>query len=77
MVEEVNSHMRYLIHCKNLCKCHNVPSPVTTIKETKELYVFLENLDFYYYIMFYLTLKTFLALMAALYEVNKVIATFF
>jgi hypothetical protein len=21
-----------LIHCKNLCKCHNVPSPIT-IKE--------------------------------------------
>jgi hypothetical protein len=31
-VEGVNSHMMYLIHCKNLCKCYNVPSPSTTIK---------------------------------------------
>jgi hypothetical protein len=27
-----NSSMMYLIHCKNLCKCHNVPHPSTTIK---------------------------------------------
>jgi hypothetical protein len=27
MVEEVNSCMMDLIHCKNLCKCHNVPHP--------------------------------------------------
>jgi hypothetical protein len=27
-----NSNMMYLIHCKNLCKCHNVPTPSTTIK---------------------------------------------
>jgi hypothetical protein len=33
MVEEVNSCMIYLIHCDNLCKCHNVPPPITTIKE--------------------------------------------
>jgi hypothetical protein len=32
MVEEVNSCMIYLIHCKNLYKCHNVPPPGTTIK---------------------------------------------
>jgi hypothetical protein len=31
--EGVNSSMIYLIHCKNLCKCHNVPPPSTTIKE--------------------------------------------
>jgi hypothetical protein len=32
-----NSGMIYLIHCKNLCKCHNVPlsPPSTTIKEKK------------------------------------------
>jgi hypothetical protein len=23
MVEEVNSCMIYLVHCNNLCKCHN------------------------------------------------------
>jgi hypothetical protein len=28
--------MVYLIHCNNLCKCHNVPPPITTIKEKKE-----------------------------------------
>jgi hypothetical protein len=30
----VNSSMIYLICCKNLCKCHNVPPPSTTIKKT-------------------------------------------
>jgi hypothetical protein len=25
--------IKNLIHCKNLCKCHNVPPPITTIKE--------------------------------------------
>jgi hypothetical protein len=29
-VEEVNSSM---IYCKNICKCHNVHSPSTTIKK--------------------------------------------
>jgi hypothetical protein len=33
MVEEMNSCLIYLIHSKNLCKCHNVPLPNTTIKE--------------------------------------------
>jgi hypothetical protein len=33
--EEVISCMIYLIHRKNLCKCHNVPPPITTIKEKK------------------------------------------
>jgi hypothetical protein len=28
--------MIYLIHGKNLCKCHNVPPPSTTIKEKKK-----------------------------------------
>jgi hypothetical protein len=27
--------MIHLIHCKNLCKCHNVPPPSTTIKRKK------------------------------------------
>jgi hypothetical protein len=36
MMEEVNSSMIYLIHCKNFCKCHNVPPPGTTIKIKKE-----------------------------------------
>jgi hypothetical protein len=31
--EEVSSCVIYLIHCKNLCKCHNVTPPITTIKE--------------------------------------------
>jgi hypothetical protein len=35
-VEGVNSSMIYLIQCKNLCKCHNVPPPSTTIKKKKE-----------------------------------------
>jgi hypothetical protein len=35
MVEEVNSCMIHLIHYKNLCKCHNVPTPITIIKEKK------------------------------------------
>jgi hypothetical protein len=28
----INSSMIYLIYYKNLCKCHNVPPPSTTIK---------------------------------------------
>jgi hypothetical protein len=32
---EGNSRMIYLIHCKNFCKCHNVPPPSTTIKKKK------------------------------------------
>jgi hypothetical protein len=28
----VNSSMMYLIHYKNICKCHNAPPPSTTIK---------------------------------------------
>jgi hypothetical protein len=27
----VNSTMIYLIHCKNFCKCHNVPQPIKKI----------------------------------------------
>jgi hypothetical protein len=30
--EGVNSSMIYFICCKNVCKCHNVPQPSTTIK---------------------------------------------
>jgi hypothetical protein len=33
--EGVNSSMKYLICCKNLYKCHNVPLPSTTIKKKK------------------------------------------
>jgi hypothetical protein len=32
----MNSSMIHLIHCKNLCKCHNVPPPSTTIKRKNE-----------------------------------------
>jgi hypothetical protein len=35
-VEEVNSSMAYMTHCKNLCKCHKVPPTSTTTKEKKE-----------------------------------------
>jgi hypothetical protein len=31
-VKRVNSHMIYLIYCKNFCKCHSVPSNSTAIK---------------------------------------------
>jgi hypothetical protein len=33
---EGNSSMIYLIYCKKLCKCYNVPTPSKTIKK-KEL----------------------------------------
>jgi hypothetical protein len=36
MMEGVNSSIIYLIHCKNLCKCHNVPLPHPTIKGKKK-----------------------------------------
>jgi hypothetical protein len=36
MVEEVKSCMIYLIHYNNLCKCHNILLPITTIKEKKK-----------------------------------------
>jgi hypothetical protein len=29
--------MIYSIHCKNLCKCHNVPPPSTIIKKKRKL----------------------------------------
>jgi hypothetical protein len=32
----VSSSAIYLIHCDNLCKCHSVPPPSTTIKKEKE-----------------------------------------
>jgi hypothetical protein len=32
MLEGVNLAMIYLIHCKYLCKCHNVPLLSTSIK---------------------------------------------
>jgi hypothetical protein len=34
--EGKNSSMIYLVHCKNLCKCYNVPTPSTTIKKKKD-----------------------------------------
>jgi hypothetical protein len=37
MVEEVNSCMIYMMHCNNLCKCHNVPPPITTIMEKNSI----------------------------------------
>jgi hypothetical protein len=33
--EGVDSSMIYLIHCRNFCKCHNVPPPSTTITNFK------------------------------------------
>jgi hypothetical protein len=33
----VNSTMIYLIHCKNFCKCHNVPQPIKKILLLKKL----------------------------------------
>jgi hypothetical protein len=33
MEEGVNSSMLYMIYYKNICKCHNVPLPSTTIKK--------------------------------------------
>jgi hypothetical protein len=32
-MEGVNSSMIYLIYCKNVCKCHNVPLPSTIKKK--------------------------------------------
>jgi hypothetical protein len=32
-VKGVNSSVMYLIHCKNLCKCHNVLPTCATVKE--------------------------------------------
>jgi hypothetical protein len=37
MLEGVNSSMIYLMHCKNLCKCHNVP-PLHNKKKKKKIY---------------------------------------
>jgi hypothetical protein len=28
--------MIYLLHCKDFCKCHNVPPPSTTIKKEEK-----------------------------------------
>jgi hypothetical protein len=42
-VEGVNSSVRYLIHCKNFCKCHNVPPPRITIKKLDSIKQFLET----------------------------------
>jgi hypothetical protein len=33
--EGMNSSMMYLIYFKNICRCHNVPQPSTTIKKKK------------------------------------------
>jgi hypothetical protein len=38
MKDEMNSSMIYLIYCKNICKCHNVPPPSTTIKKEKKFF---------------------------------------
>jgi hypothetical protein len=32
-----NSSLIYLIHCKNLCKCHSVPPPSTSVKEKNKI----------------------------------------
>jgi hypothetical protein len=36
----VNSSMIYLIFCKNICKCHNVPPPRTAIKKKKNTFIY-------------------------------------
>jgi hypothetical protein len=37
MIEGVKSRMMYLIHFKNIYKCHNVPPPsTTTIKKERK-----------------------------------------
>jgi hypothetical protein len=30
-----DSSLIYLIHCKNICKCHNIPPSSTTINKQK------------------------------------------
>jgi hypothetical protein len=35
--DKVNSRITSFIHCKNLCKCHNVPSSNTTIKKIRNV----------------------------------------
>jgi hypothetical protein len=35
-VEWVNSRMIYLTHCKNFCKCYNVPIPSITVKKERK-----------------------------------------
>jgi hypothetical protein len=35
-VEGVNSSVVYLIHCKNPCKCHNIPPTHHSNKEEKK-----------------------------------------
>jgi hypothetical protein len=44
VVERVNSSMVYLIHCKNICKCHNVPSLSTIIKKKSKKNKASENM---------------------------------
>jgi hypothetical protein len=41
--EGVNSIMIYLIHLKNICKCHNVPLPSTTKKEKRKRKTFSQT----------------------------------
>jgi hypothetical protein len=44
MMEGVNSNMIYLIYCKNICKCHNVPHPAQQLKKKKRtLHMSLEK----------------------------------
>jgi hypothetical protein len=43
MVEEVKLCVIYLIHCKNLCKCHSVAPPITTRKEMKRSLIHFEK----------------------------------
>jgi hypothetical protein len=42
MMEGVNSSMMYLIYRKNICKCHHVPIPSTTIKKEKRKKLIIE-----------------------------------
>jgi hypothetical protein len=44
MVERMNSSMKYLIYCKNFCKCRNV-TPLSTIKKNKNKNLFMDKTE--------------------------------
>jgi hypothetical protein len=51
VVEVVNWCMIYLMHCQNICKCHSIPPPRTTVKEKNKrnnncLFCFKRSMEF-------------------------------
>jgi hypothetical protein len=48
----VNSSMIHLRHCKNFCKCHNIPPSSTTIKRSQEVFMYISNIIVKNYINF-------------------------